>query len=1053
MRLQKNSKVKQFWTKLLQVILIFLLMIVMSTSFVFGQTLGERKLELVVQTGHSDEVGSITFSPDGKTLASGDKDGIIKLWDIASGLEIRSLGESSLGVTAIAFSPDGRLLASGGNDSSVKLWNVETGKELVSLYGGSHSIVSVKFSRDGKILASASLTGVLKLWSTETGKELRTLVGHTDYVLFMTLSPDGKMIASGGFNQTIILWNIETGHAIKTFNGGLDTVSSASFSPNGKILALSSYYNNVIKLLDIETVKPIKTLRDHSERGSYVEFSPVENIFLTKSINYGIMLWNAETGKVIKTLASKDNNVISVAFSPDGKLIASGHLIDRSVKLWDVKTGNLLTTFEGHSDSVNSITFNQEETSLAFISGYTRIKAWHLNTTSMLDSFDIYDPATKLEIEKIFPRLFDIYDPEFGFPTKVYYETAESKNLIAKISANISIKLFKKDTGKELATLTVIDNNDWAVITPDGRFDGSESTLKLMHYSYGLEVINLEQLKEAYYEPGLLQKLLGYSKVPLRSIVPLKDVKLHPEIIEQSFDENTGKLNVKLRNRGGGIGKTEIFVNNKRVIEDVRDERLKQTPNVPLDQIVSLTVDLPASGFVAGKENKIKVITSNYLKEIGKGNIQSRGKETVYLAQGKDKQHLPNLYAIVGGVSDYDGDALDLRFAAKDAEDFSNALRLGANRLFCPSQTAECLDKVNITTLSTLREKAEEQPTKENFKKAFAAIARKAKPEDILVVYLSGHGVTLGTGTDTYFYLTGEARSVSREDLAKTFQTVTISNDELTDWLTPNLNNLNDIYIKALKQVIILDTCAAGNFAKDEWKTDKDLSGDQIRAMEFLSDKTGTFILMGSAANRPSYEANRYNQGLLTFSLLEGMKGLALQRTTGNIEVGLLFDYAANRVPNLAKEVSLQQTPIIKRPAGNPFVFGQMTETEKAKINLPKLKPMLLRPRLGSGVENDDPLNLVAELRKRFDAESSYETMKRRGKGEPVLIYIDDDNFPGAVRITGTYTIEDEQVRIKSFLRKDGKTVARLPEIYASKDKIIENLIAAIYLELAKSTK
>ncbi len=395
---------------------------------------------------------------------------------------------------------------------------------------------------------------------------------------------------------------------------------------------------------------------------------------------------------------------------------------------------------------------------------------------------------------------------------------------------------------------------------------------------------------------------------------------------------------------------------------------------------------------------------------------------------------------------------LDLRFAAKDAEDFSNALRLGANRLFCPSNKPECFGKINITTLSTNRQNPNEQPTKENFKKAFAEIAQKAKPEDILVVYLSGHGVTLGTGTDTYFYLTKEARSTAKTDLETTFQTVAISNSELIDWLTQNQDNPNDIFVKTLKQVIILDTCAAGNFAKDdEWKKDKDgLTGDQIRAMEFLKDKAGTFIMMGSAANRPSYEANRFNQGLLTYALLEGMQGRALQKPTDNIDVRILFDYAEKRVPELAKDMTLEQRPIIKQPSGNTFLIGQMTEAEKTKITLPQPKPMMLRPLLTNPETGDDDLKLIPALRKLLDAESSYALVQRSGKGEPVLIYIDDDSFPSAVRVTGTYTVEGENVRLKAFLRKDGKTIATLPEIVGKKEELVEKLLAVIRLELAK---
>ena len=138
---------------------------------------------------------------------------------------------------------------------------------------------------------------------------------------------------------------------------------------------------------------------------------------------------------------------------------------------------------------------------------------------------------------------------------------------------------------------------------------------------------------------------------------------------------------------------------------------------------------------------------------------------------------------------------------------------LGAKRLFCDKSQPDCLDKVQITTLSTSGKEGTIQPTKENFKKAFEDIAKKAKPEDIIVIYLAGHGVSFGTGTDTYFYLTKEARSGSKEDLAKTFQTVAISSTELTEWLTTAEWTKGEKGIKALKQVLILDTCAAGEAA------------------------------------------------------------------------------------------------------------------------------------------------------------------------------------------------------------------------------------------------
>ncbi|MCA2681312.1 MAG: hypothetical protein IM482_17470, partial [Microcystis sp. M043S2] len=180
------------------------------------QELLNRKSERNRLEGHDNSVLSVNFSPDGKTLVSGSDDKTIKLWNVETGKEIRTLYGHDNSVTSVNFSPDGKTLVSGSDDNTIKLWNVETGQEIRTLYGHDSYVSSVNFSPDGKTLVSGSYDKTIKLWDVETGQEIRTLYGHDNFVYSVNFSPDGKTLVSGSNDKTIKLWNVETGQEIRT---------------------------------------------------------------------------------------------------------------------------------------------------------------------------------------------------------------------------------------------------------------------------------------------------------------------------------------------------------------------------------------------------------------------------------------------------------------------------------------------------------------------------------------------------------------------------------------------------------------------------------------------------------------------------------------------------------------------------------------------------------------------------------------------------------------------------------------------------------------------
>jgi WD40 repeat protein len=183
---------------------------------------------------------SITFSPDGRWLASGVDDKTIRLWDVATGRMIRDLTGLRRSVMYAAFSPDGRWLASGDDDKNIRIWDAPTGQEIRLLSGHKKVIYAVAFSPDGRWLASASADKTVKLWDVAAGREVHTLTGHANIVTSLAFSPDGRWLATGSWDKTIKIWDVQTGLEVQTLVGHDHSIYSIAFDSSGGWLASGS---------------------------------------------------------------------------------------------------------------------------------------------------------------------------------------------------------------------------------------------------------------------------------------------------------------------------------------------------------------------------------------------------------------------------------------------------------------------------------------------------------------------------------------------------------------------------------------------------------------------------------------------------------------------------------------------------------------------------------------------------------------------------------------------------------------------------------------------
>jgi WD40 repeat protein len=285
--------------------------------------------------GHTGAVTSLAFSGDGKLMATGSADRIVRLWDAASGT-VRALPRMAHTnqVRCVAFSPLGDRLASAGDDGKVYLWDPATGR-LVRGLDHPKGVVAVAFSCDGKLLASGGFDAKVRLWDVDKDQPPRTLDGHTDVVWSVAFSPVQNVLATTGGPPTgpgeLKLWDVATGAAKTPFPTQPDQLNAVCFSPDGKRLASASRDQKVI-LWDAQTGNILRRF-EHPADVLSVAFSPDGGALVSGGSDRAVRLWDLESDFEVFTFRGHDDPVRAVAFLPDGQTIASGS-VDRSVRFW-----------------------------------------------------------------------------------------------------------------------------------------------------------------------------------------------------------------------------------------------------------------------------------------------------------------------------------------------------------------------------------------------------------------------------------------------------------------------------------------------------------------------------------------------------------------------------------------------------------------------------------------------------------------------------------------------------------------------------------------------
>ena len=836
--------------------------------------------------GHGSRISAVAFSPDGKHVVSGSGE-TLKLWDVSSGRDIKTIRGHTDDINSVAFSPDGKYIVSGDDNGTLKFWDIATTSALLTLYEkDSAKANSVVFSPDGRHVVSGDDHGALKFWDLSKKSNIKTFKGHSIVFKSAAFSPDGRYVVSRSVFGHLKLWDIKTGMEIKSFIGGhvkdvksWDVSPERKFSPDGKHVVSLSGSSDQILIWDISTGMKVRTIEDDDI--SSFAISPDGRYIATGSGIYTKKfgkLWDFYSGRKIKDLTFRKGRDIfgdtiyissdSLDFSPDGRYVVSSYYIDHEFYLLDVSTDRKVRTFKGHTDYVNSVAFSPDGKYILSGSRDKTLKLWEVSSGREVRTFEGHK-------SHVSSAAFSA-NGEYAIST----------------SSDSTVRLWSIKSGKEIAMIINFKGEEWVIMTPEGFFNSSTKGAENLNVKVGNIVSSIDQFYNALYRPDLVRaKLHGdpegivadaNAKTNLASLLTQGSA---PRITfvspkESSIKKRNVEVALDVLDQGGGIGKVVWKINGVTVsVEEqgrgIEVKKLVTTFKEPVRIWKILTLSPGA--------NVIEVIAYN----AGGGIASKPARLSVILKDAISEK--PALYVLAVGINRYRDKSLWLKYAVPDAKDIVASIGNAGKTVFTDIHFKEIHDS---------------GATLNGIKTAFVTLSKQIKTNDVFVLYLAGHGITLD---GRYHFLPVDFRYYNEDSVREK----AVNQDHLQEWMG---------CVKAQKSLVLLDTCNSGSYVQAQVVA-RGLA--EKTAIDKLTRATGRATIAGSSNSQVAFEGYE-GHGVFTYVLLEALQQADTRygNRDGVTSTGEIASYVNEQVPEITyKKWGYEQVPQVNLH-GREFPIG-----------------------------------------------------------------------------------------------------------------------------------